>query len=193
MRTPDRQSITPQRQPPRAPLRLFLRADDREPDELPAEPDELHLELTDALGERCAWADDDWWIQTIRRWKHRPLVIHILPTRGALAHPAVQLQLQMLPRVVPGWRLIGHIHLLEIRDEEFIQQLATSALHELRIIDAPLSGDAARIGHFTIEQVVSGIRRIQTQLGRHRPVLLQLPYPPTSWAAPDALPLAETT
>ncbi len=145
----------------------------------PAGPKELTIEATNREGELAQWFDDYWWIDLIERWGFEQVTLHIAPTPGALTHPVVLHQMEMVRRVAPRWRIVGHAYRNDILSDETIESLASSPYHEARFIDQtrPDVPTPARGGSFdwAIEVLFGRIRREQTRIGAARPVLVRLP------------------
>ncbi len=95
----------------------------------------LLIEATDHAGEVANWLDDAWWSRLFRQCASDPLTIEIAPTHGALLHPVVLHQLEMVRRIVANWRVIGEGYAGDFRTEDEIVQLVTGPYHELRLHD----------------------------------------------------------
>ena len=143
-------------------------------------PTELRLETTEVDGRIATWFDDTWWLETLRRWKDRPLTIHILPTPDALLHPIVLHELEMVRRLLTPWRVIGHCYLSEIAQPVLMPRVAVNQYDEVRIIDAdrPESDDYnVRPARMTLDEVLDRVRVIQIEQQAHRPLLTRAPDP----------------
>lgn len=165
-------------------------------------PGEILLDATNGEAMIAPWLTDDWWMELVVRWADDPLAIHVMPTPGALLHPLVLSQVEMLRRVVPGWRLIGHAELRAVDSEVAANTIAASPYHEIRVHDDVRSSDRDRSvdethpcreshpdtspdhpdGHsddsrptgLRIEQVFARIRARQQALGATKPILVRL-------------------
>jgi hypothetical protein len=157
------------------------------------EPTDVFLEATDPSGGIADWFDDRWWLETLRRWGGRSLVIHILPSEAALLHPVVLHHVAMVARVAPKWRVVGHGYAGEIGGDAAVERLATSAYDEVRFVEgirptAPKSA-SARFA-LRIEDLFARVRRIQREMGATRPVLVRataIPVAPGDLAAERAV------
>jgi hypothetical protein len=146
-----------------------------------AVPGELHLEATDDGGEPADWFDDYWWVDVLQRWQEHPLAIHILATPGALLHPVVLHQMDMLRRVASHWRRIGHCHVDDVITDDAMQRLAVSPYDEVRVLDAfrPGAGkSAAERRDVRVERLFGQVLRLQAASGATRPILIRVPPPP---------------
>ncbi|MCH9002498.1 MAG: hypothetical protein IIC02_07975, partial [Planctomycetes bacterium] len=139
---------------------------------------ELTLETTDADGEIAIWFDDRWWTEIIDRFGEKKLTIHIAPTPAALLHSVVLYHLDMIYRVAPQWRVVGHAYRNDLCDANAVAALARSAYHEVRFFDQDRPGsmrsDRCLMG-VPLDQLFGQIRREQTRLGRTAPVLVRVP------------------
>jgi len=167
------------RRPPDAPTAIHIPLDYE--GQLPAESltgaIDLTIETTTEQGEQVYWFDDIWWTDVITRWADEAVTIHIAPTPAALLHPVLLYQLDMLRRVVPSWRLVGHSFRSDLEMDEDIKTAATSPYHEIRIIDATRPGlrRSDRITDLNIESVFSSLRREQSVAKIFSPVFVRMP------------------
>ena len=141
-------------------------------------PVELALQLTDADGEIAAWFDDYWWAEILERFGDEKLTIHIEPTPSALLHAVVLFHLDMIYRVAPPWRVVGHAYRSDLCDTNAVEALAKSAYHEVRFFDQDRPGTARSdrcLMGVPLEELFGQIRREQTQLDRTAPVLVRVP------------------
>ena len=99
-------------------------------------PAEITIEATDAHAALALWLNDAWCLDILKRWADEPLAIHVAPTPGAVLHPVVLHLVEMVRRVAPRWRLVGHMHVEDVRTQGEIEKLASSMFHEVRFIDA---------------------------------------------------------
>ena len=193
--TASREATQKMRQPPREPVRITASFDgtgDLE-GEFPARHKELTIEATNADGELALWFDDYWWTDLIERWGHDSVTLHLAPTPGALTHPVVLHQMEMVCRVAPRWRMVGHAYRTDISSADSIELLASSPYHEVRFVDQarPDGSDSTRRGSLdlTVEELFGRIRREQIRVGSTRPVLVRLPAgtvaPATAAPAPE--------
>ncbi len=146
--------------------------------DLPKGAVELTLEATDAQGELAPWLDDLWWTGVIQRWCDDLIVVRFLPTTGAVLHPVVLYQTEMLRRVVPGWRVVAQAYVDDLASDDDINQIAGSAYHEVRFYDQRRPGtpvsDRFR-EHPPIEDLFGRIRMAQSRMYRTTPILARLP------------------
>lgn len=180
----------PIRRPPRPPVDITARFDADGvlgPDLLPS-LSTLIIEATGPAGEPAAWLDDSWWTDVIQVWGEEAISIHFAPTPGALLHPVVLHQVDMLRRVVPWWRVLGFAYHDDIRTDEQITALVRSNYDEVRFFDAPrpdgsFNGlnsveNASRNGSARVRplaELFGAIRFEQTRLGCTRLILVRLP------------------
>ncbi|MGB2987285.1 MAG: hypothetical protein WBE26_15560 [Phycisphaerae bacterium] len=178
------------RRAPRKPVKVlatFDRGCELGDDITPA-PVELTVEATNAELELAAWFDDDWWTEIVQRWADDPVAVHIAPTPGALLHPMVVHQLEMLLRVTPQWRLIGHTYVDDAVTEDDIAQLASSPYHEIRFIDRPRPGTPVSdrcTWKPSLAELLGRIRQEQSRLGATTPVLVRLPSSKATPSSPS--------
>lgn len=143
-----------------------------------ASPAEVTLEVTNAEGELAPWFNDFWWTEIIQRWGDEPLTIHIAPTPAALMHVVVLYQLEMVRRVAPTWRLVGHGFRDDLALDDAMAQAACAPFDEIRIIDATrrATTPADRCTFDApIGEIFANIRREQNRIGAARPILVRLP------------------
>jgi hypothetical protein len=137
------------------------------------------IEATDSAGELAGWFDDYWWTDLIERWGDEAVTLHIAPTQGALLHPIVLHQMEMVSRVAARWRMVGHAYRSDVASDEVVELLASSPYHEVRFIDQPRPEGSLRGGHGTqelgVDEVFARVRREQISIGASRPVLVRLP------------------
>lgn len=149
------------------------------PDTAPR-PTDLHLETTYEDGLAVTWFDDNWWLETLRRWKDSPLTIHIQRTPDALLHPIVVHELEMVRRLVVPWRLVGHCYLSDIGHPLLLPRVAVSEYDEIRIIDTerPHTGDFEALpAKMALPEVFQRVRDIQAAEQVSRPLLTRAPDP----------------
>ena len=149
------------------------------PDTAPT-PSDLHLEVSYEDGRVVTWFDDNWWLETLRRWKDRPLNIHIQRTPDALLNPMVTHELGMVRRLMTPWRLVGHCYLSDIGHPLLLPRVATSQYEEIRIIDAdrPCANEfETRPSKLTLREVFDRVRQIQAEEGVGHPLLTRAPDP----------------
>lgn len=141
-------------------------------------PLELTIEATNTKLEIAPWLVDEWWTEVIRRWADCPVTLHISPTPGALLHPVVLHQLQMLRRVTPSWWLVGHAYVDDLPTEDAVAELIKGPYHEVRFTDRPRWGPPQG-DRFSwtppLEELFARIRREHSRLGTTAPVLVRLP------------------
>ncbi len=143
-------------------------------------PSDLHLEITHENGDTVAWFDDNWWLATLRRWKDRPLTIHIQRTPQALLSDEAIMGLRMARRMQVPWRLVGHCYLSDLSSALLIHRLATSPYDEVRIIEADrpaMNGQAGRSSNVTLHEVFDRVRKIQEGEQAAYPILTRAPNP----------------
>ena len=139
-------------------------------------PAEVLIHATNSEGEIAPWLTDEWWMEMVGRWADEPLVVQVMPTPGALLHSVVLAQVEMLRRVAPAWRLIGHAHVAELHSEESVRLVAASPYHEIRVPaeSPPTDAKSPSQRPARIEQVFSRIRERQQELGATKPILIRL-------------------
>lgn len=147
--------------------------------EFPAGPKELTIEATNDEGELAVWFDDYWWTDLIERWGYDPVTLHLAATSAALTHPVVLHQMEMVCRVAPRWRMVGHAYRTDISSDDSIELLAASPYHEVRFIDEARPGGPALSSpgrvDLPIEELFGRIRTEQIRIGATRPVMVRLP------------------
>ncbi len=148
--------------------------------ELGPHPDELRLEVTGEDGLIVDWFDDNWWLESLRRWKDRTLAIHLLPTPDALLHPQVTHELEMVRRLNTPWRLIGYTYVSDIGHASVIRGVAASRYDEIRVIDQQRpSTESFEVGLATLElaDVLEEVRHAQASEQVGGPMLTRAPLP----------------
>jgi hypothetical protein len=168
------------RRPPVNPvhLRVPVESNGELAEEVPSGPVELTVEVTDGEGRPADWLDDGWWTTAIERWGEDTITVHIAPTPDALLHPLTLHQLEMLRRVAPRWRLVGHIFAESVNSESDVGLIAASPYDQVRFLDSSCSPQARSNGERPgplVEEILGKIRREQAELGVTRPVLVRLP------------------
>lgn len=155
-------------------------------------PTELTLEATNAEGDAADWFNDAWWGSAIRHWGNSAVTLHIAPTTNALLHPIVLHHLEMVSRVLPKWRIVGHAYRDDVTTDEAIDLLGQSAYHEVRFFDQPRRSkspsDRIDMGA-PLEQLFARIRREQSRINVNRPVLVRLPSNSSPGDANCAIPM----
>jgi len=153
-------------------------------------PIELTIEATNAEGDLAAWFDDFWWTDVIERWGYEPVTIHLAPTPQALLHPVVLHQMEMVRRVAPRWRTVGHVYSHDVTSDDATESIACSPYHEIRFLDKERRGavESERQGKaLPIDELFGRIRREQSRLRTMRPVLVRIPSPATEPSVPAAV------
>jgi hypothetical protein len=179
-----------QRPRPQCSIRVNASSDGSLGSKDPPIPTDLFVEATAPDGETAVWFDDWWWMECLSRWKNDPIVVHIEPTPAALLHPVVLHHVEMVRRVAPEWRVIGHCWLGELDLDASPDAIARSPYHEVRIIDAPMpEGQANANPHqpARLQDLITAVRHAQRAIDRTLPLLARetaLPVP----AAPAAKP-----
>lgn len=207
MLRPDKQvqrtQTSSQRRPPHQPVivEVPFEGSDEIAVGLPAAPLQLNIMATDHTGETAPWFDDTWWTELIARYADDTLSIVMAATPSALLHPIVLHHLEMLFRVVPGWRIAGYAFVDDLQTNEEWEQAARSPYHELRIVDRLRNPAlASRIEVRPVEEVIGAIRAAQQRMSATRPVLTRMPgdtivpgevNTPAVPAAPQSSALAE--
>ena len=138
---------------------------------------ELTIEATNADQELADWCDDDWWTDVIVCWGDRRVTLRFSPTPGALLHPVILYQLEMLRRVTPNWRLIGYGYRDDVTTVGDVAAIARSWYHEVRFIDQPRPGLVAadRFGSGArLDELFGRIRRAQAEVGMTTPILVRM-------------------
>ncbi len=174
-------SVTSQHRTPPSPAKKvrvdFCGSGEIDP-KLNGQPVDLYLEATNADGELAAWFHDEWWTDTLFRWPETPITIHVEPTPLALLHPVVIYEAEMLYRMAPHWRLVGHVYRDDIGTDADIATLVSSAYHEVRFIDEdrPLRRVNDRfVDVVKLEELFGRIRKEQARIQASRPALVRLP------------------
>ncbi len=134
-------------------------------------PTEIHLESTGASGETAVWLDDHFWMSLIQLWAQETIAVHFLATPGSLTNPVVRHQLNMLRRVVPNWRLIGHCYASDLTEDGVLSQAALGSHHELRLSDAHRPGMQVSGHPLKIQDIAARIRKIQAANNRTTPIV----------------------
>ncbi len=175
-----RESAQRTRKAPREPVRVVATFCDGGSLKVEASsaPVEVVVEATDAAGELAEWLDDHWWTRWITPLGENAVTVRLAPTPGALLHPVVLHHMEMLRRVVPGWRIVGHAHLEDVFTDDDIGALAQSGYHEIRFIDGPRrkvpSSDRGPWRR-PFEELFGHIRQVQADAGVATPILIRLP------------------
>ncbi len=175
-----RRTAQNRRQSPALPVQIVATFADgyRITDTAPADAVELLVEPTNANGAFAQWLDDAWWTAIIQRWADDPVTVHIAPTFSALCHPIVLHQIEMIRRVVPGWRTIGHVYRTDLATDDCVAAVASSPYHEVRFIDARRPG-ILRTGRIDTDQPLEvlfrRIRNEQNRTGATTPILTRVP------------------
>ncbi len=161
-------------------------------------PGELHLEVTDEFGQAADWFNDYWWMEALQRWQIYPLAVHILPTPRALLHPVAIHHIEMLYRVAPRWRKIGHCYVDDVVTEAGIRLLAISSYDEVCMIDSFRPGSdksESELRGIKVEKLIGEVMRIQASVGARRPLLIRVPPPqaPTTHPHPEEEPATSET
>lgn len=177
---PDRSLTERRRHRPREPLHVDVRFDGTTnfPEEATPGPVELRLEATNDEGALAEWCGDDWWAIVLQRWGDDEVAVRVEPTPGALFHPILRYQMEMLRRVAPRWRLIGHMFRDDVVDGETLGILATAPYHEIRVFDdrRPSVVDAPRTAFVaTCAELFARVRERQNKAGLISPVMVRLP------------------
>ena len=189
-----REATQRRRRPPNTSRRVLISfaSEGQLGDDSAPEPTELVIEATNAEGELGHWLDDSWWTEVIERWGDDPITLHIAETPGALLHLVVLHQLEMVRRIAPIWRIVGHAYREDLADDEAIKQLGRGPYDEVRVIDAFRPGRPPSDRHhpvISLDELFGRIRRVQTDTGTKRPILVRLP----ATASPSALETVPTT
>ena len=197
IRTELRRATQRSRKPPGSQTRLRIAFDGggRLGEAVVSAPIELNIEATNSDRQLADWLDDLWWTELLQRWGVDPVSVHIAATPGALLHLVVLHHLDMLRRVAPKWRIVGHAYADDVRTQNDIEQLAASSYHEVRFQDAARPGVNGSIPAETalpLSRLFGEIRRAQSALGVTRPILVRLPLNttnPVSSGSPQSMTL----
>ena len=141
-------------------------------------PIELAVEVTDPDGKLADWFDDNWWTEVLQRWGDDPVTLRMAPTPQALLHPTVLHHLEMLRRVTPRWRIVGHAYVGDVASDEAVATAAGSAYHEIRFLDRPRPGASASDRadcHLPLAELFGRIRQAQIEMKATSPILVRLP------------------
>lgn len=146
--------------------------------DLPTGPLELTIEATGEDMELAPWLVDEWWTELIQVLADSQVTVHVAPTPGALLDPVVLYQLEMLRRVAPNWRLVGHAFTDDVATDAAVSDLVRSPYHEVRFADDPRP-DAGpmerRSWKPSVDKLFGQIRQQQSRLGKTTPILVRLP------------------
>lgn len=190
-----RSSVSRQRQAPCGARSAIIGCeDDGSLSQVESAPAELRLNATDADGEVAVWFDDAWWMELLGKWSDEPMTIHIEPTREALLHPVVLHHIEMLRRVAPRWRVVGHGYITDVGNASSAVAIARSAYHDVRILDCPRPGVGAAdvSGQLTVSELFQKIRQEQERISRSRPILTRVPAETASSSEGQASEVART-
>lgn len=170
----------PVRRPPCKPLNIVVPFAGLEAlcEEEPAGPIELTFHATDADGQLAVWFDDIWWTELVERWSDRQVALCLAATPAALLHPVVLHELEMVSRIAPRWRVVGHGYRSDVSSDNDVEVLARSPYHEVRFFDQ--DGPDAKIppggeGDRSLAELFRRVREEQALAGTKRPVLVRLP------------------
>jgi len=181
------------RQAPREPTRIVATFDNGAlSEDIERGPIVLTIEATNSDSALAPWLDDIWWTEVIQRWADCHVTACIAPTPGALLHPVVLHQVEMLRRVLPDWRIVGHAYFDDVASDDDATRLAGSPYHEVRFIDQPRLRTPPSdrcTWKLTLEGLFGRIRNEQSRLGVSLPVFVRLPAsPPETASASPASP-----
>ncbi len=193
-RTEIRRSVLGRRHAPKEPTRLVAtfdsgrkvsaetpretRATGRNACDSPHGLADLLIEPTDAEGNLADWFNDRWWTDVIQHWGDQMITVMIAPCPAALPHPVVLYHMEMIRRVVPRWRTVGHAYVDDLSTDDDLAMIAGSPYHEVRFLSQRRPGvpPADRCDwNLPIEQLISRIRGHQYRIGRVAPVMVRLP------------------
>ncbi len=138
----------------------------------------LVVEPTNDDGEFADWLDDSWWTDVNQVWGAEAVTIHVAPSVGALLHPVMLKQVEMIHRIAPWWRVLGFAYLDDVQSEKQIASAANSNYDEIRFIDArrPTSRTQdASTPLRPLSEIFGAIRFEQARLGNARTILVRLP------------------
>lgn len=175
-----RREAIQRRQPPGHPVSVVasFEAGCHPSDENGLAPSDLTIEATNEDGEAAEWFDDTWWTGVVRSWGDADVTLHVAPTPGALLHPIVLHHLEMVGRVLPRWRIVGHAYRDDVVTDEAIEMLVQSPYHEVRFVDRPRPteplSDRCDLAP-PLEELFGRIRCEQSHLTATRPILVRLP------------------
>ncbi|MBI4718016.1 MAG: hypothetical protein HY763_09450 [Planctomycetes bacterium] len=174
-----RAATQPLRRPPTHPrcVHVAFHSDGQVPGGHATGPIELTIEATSPQGELAPWFDDLWWTELVTCCAEESVTVHLAPTPGALLHPVVLHQLDMVFRVAPRWRVVGQAFRDDIAGADGIELLARSPFHEVRVIDGFRNPDVAvrRLQPLAVEELFAEVMREQRRIGARLPVLVRLP------------------
>lgn len=141
-------------------------------------PTDLTIEATNDDGEVAEWFDDTWWTGVVRSWGDAAVTLHVAPTPGALLHPIVLHHMEMVGRILPRWRIVGHAYRDDVVTDDAIEMLARSPYHEVQFLDRPRPteplSDRCDLAP-PLEELFGRIRCKQLHLATTRPILVRLP------------------
>ncbi len=180
--TAARQAVGRTRRSPGEPFRVHAAFQDGAAlgDEIIPGPIDLEIEATGADGEVAPWFHDVWWMEVLQRWGDGLVTVQILPTPAALLHPVIMHHLEMIARVAPRWRLVGHAYLGDVSTDDDIALLARSPYHEVRFFDQTrprrtLSDRCSSVQE--MGELFGKVRSEQLHIKTTRPILVRLPAP----------------
>lgn len=84
-------------------------------------PTDVYPEVTNSEGAVTEWFDDFWWTELLMQWGSEPVTLHIAATPGALLDRAVLHQLEMVGRVAPRWRMVGHAYRVTVATDDDVR------------------------------------------------------------------------
>lgn len=187
-----RRSVESRRQAPREPAEVLAAYDGGGiGGYVAAGPILLTIEATNGDSELASWLDDLWWTDVIQRWAEYAVTVAVAPTPGALLNPVVLHHVEMLRRVLPAWRIIGHAYRDDLAHDEEIIRVANSPYHEVRFFDQsrprPSQSDQPARA-LALEELFGRIRREQLRMNLTRPALVRLPPGPPGLRAGSSPP-----
>lgn len=131
---------------------------------------EITIQATRADGEFSDWLTDDWWADLLAAHAERDLSVRVLPTSGAMLHPTMLLQCEMLRRVVPRWRLVGESASGDWGVADPVPLIASSPYHEVRLL--PARANTGDRGDLPPERLAALVLQEQRRLRRRTPVVV---------------------
>ncbi len=141
-------------------------------------PIQVVLETTDEHGTLAAWVHDDWFTTLLQRYGDEFVTLRIAPTPGALLHPCVLYEAEMVRRVVPHWRVVATAYLDDVQTEEDMATIAAGPYHEIQFFDQarnhPPPPDQVS-PPLSMERLFARLREKQERSSGRTPILVRLP------------------
>lgn len=141
-------------------------------------PIQILLETTDERGTLAAWVHDDWFTKLLQCCGDEFVTLRIAPTPGALLHPCVLYEAEMVRRVVPHWRIVATAYVDDVQTEDDMAAIAGGPYHEIQFFDQPRTPplELDRVSPpLSIERLFARLREKQEKSSGRTPILVRLP------------------